>query len=204
MEASRTLAADQAYWQSAGWLRRTFLRMLIPGPLIALHEDGIRLGTALQWLEDNCTEMSLSGEVLGKYHALAVSGGTGSFRTGAMTIIGSPLSLPDARRIPQLIKQWTSDVRLAQESLDRHPEADRVLDLAVETHYQIGLIHPYTDGNGRVARLAMNHLLRRYGQGYVIYPPLHQESRLWKALHEANKGNRSPLRALAKECFYRT
>ena len=36
------------------------------------------------------------------------------------------------------------------------------------------VIHPFSDGNGRVARLALNHLMRRYGQPYLVLPPLNE------------------------------
>ena len=74
---------------------------------------------------------------------------------------------------------------------------------AVDLYQRLGFIHPFADGNGRVARLAMNHLLRRYGQGYVVFPPLSEAPDLMEALQEAHKSRLEPLLALARRCIER-
>jgi fido (protein-threonine AMPylation protein) len=81
-------------------------------------------------------------------------------------------------------------------------EDSQLLRSAVELYYRIGTIHPFPDANGRVARLAMNHLLRRYGAGYVIFPPLSEPSPLWQSLMEAEQGRLDSLVAFANECRY--
>jgi Fic family protein len=48
-------------------------------------------------------------------------------------------------------------------STDLHP-----VDFAAEAHYRLVTIHPFTDGNGRVARLLMNLLLLRAGYPLAI------------------------------------
>lgn len=40
---------------------------------------------------------------------------------------------------------------------------DRVIELAAWTHHQIAAIHPFAEGNGRLARLMTNVVLRRCG-----------------------------------------
>ncbi|MHB9010631.1 MAG: Fic family protein [Ignavibacteriaceae bacterium] len=63
------------------------------------------------------------------------------------------------------------DVRLAK--VTPHPKSynkkqmarweDQILDTATWTQYQIAAIHPFPDGNGRMARIMTNVVLRRFG-----------------------------------------
>jgi fido (protein-threonine AMPylation protein) len=63
------------------------------------------------------------------------------------------------------------DVRLAK--IPRHPNlptktqrkkwTNEVFDLATWIQYQIALIHPFCEGNGRMARLMTNLILKRFG-----------------------------------------
>ncbi len=49
------------------------------------------------------------------------------------------------------------------------PETDG-LALAAQVHYQFVVIHPFDDGNGRMARLLLNFILVRYGYPPAIVP----------------------------------
>lgn len=55
-----------------------------------------------------------------------------------------------------------------------HREADKAelhpLILAATFHYQFVVIHPFDDGNGRMARLLMNLIFMQYGYPPVIIP----------------------------------
>jgi Fic family protein len=94
------------------------------------------------------------------------------------------------------------DVRLRDEQRgfdERKPfSATGILETAVDLYQRLGLIHPFPDANGRVARLAMNHVLRRYCLGYVILPPLSEPGPLWPALQEAHKGRLDSLLDVAR------
>lgn len=45
----------------------------------------------------------------------------------------------------------------------RKKRFEEILNVAVWTQHQIGAVHPFVDGNGRMARLLTNLVLQRYG-----------------------------------------
>ena len=49
-------------------------------------------------------------------------------------------------------------------------------------------IHPFADGNGKVARLLMNSALLQSGYNIVVIPPVVRADYI-SALQETNKGN---------------
>ncbi|KKW14596.1 MAG: Adenosine monophosphate-protein transferase FICD-like protein [Candidatus Jorgensenbacteria bacterium GW2011_GWB1_50_10] len=80
---------------------------------------------------------------------------------------------PPGREVEQrMYASWKElDVKLA--TLPRHPKKytkhqqktwrAEVVHLAAWTQHQIAAIHPFCEGNGRIARLMTNLILRRYG-----------------------------------------
>ncbi len=91
----------------------------------------------------------------------------GRYRSVPVRIAGARVALPNPRKVPELMAEfmaWLSGPH------DEHPVA-----LAGEAHFLLVSIHPFTDGNGRAARLLMNLLLLMHG-----YPPaiIRKEDRL--------------------------
>ncbi|MDQ2719218.1 MAG: Fic family protein [Bacteroidota bacterium] len=72
-----------------------------------------------------------------------------------------------------------------EESLNKnlHP-----VEVAAELHYRFVCIHPFDDGNGRIARLLMNYHLLKNGMPAVIIKSTDKKKYLF-ALHEADIGN---------------
>jgi Fic family protein len=98
------------------------------------------------------------------------------------------------------MRQFDGTLKQEQARLDGLSPAppDDVLRTAVGLHHRLVVIHPFADANGRVARLLMNHLLRRHGQPYVILPPLSASPEHRSALQEANAGHPDLLFIFAK------
>ena len=89
----------------------------------------------------------------------------GKFRTVPVFISGSHYPLPSAEQIPKLMDEFLAWYR--QHEFLLHP-----LELAALAHQKFVFIHPFVDGNGRVARLLMNLVLLRFGYPITIIPPI--------------------------------
>ena len=72
-------------------------------------------------------------------------------------IAGSPVVFPNAAKIPMLMSEFGEWLK----ALAATPQD------SFDAHYRLVAIHPFSDGNGRTARLLMNLLLLRGG-----YPPV--------------------------------
>ena len=81
----------------------------------------------------------------------------GRYRTVPVRIAGSTVIMPNAMKVPELMSDFISWIQKSD---------DRPLAVAIDAHYKLVSIHPFIDGNGRVARLLMNLLLLQAG-----YPP---------------------------------
>ena len=67
-------------------------------------------------------------------------------------------TFPDYKKVPKLMKEFVEFIKAEQAKKEIN-----VFSLAVEVHYRFVSIHPFVDGNGRVARLLMNYILAFYG-----------------------------------------
>ena len=72
-------------------------------------------------------------------------------------------SFPDYKKVPKLMKDFIEYIRQEQAK----PDLD-VLQFAFDVHFKLVSIHPFVDGNGRVARLIMNYILACYNKPIFI------------------------------------
>lgn len=97
-------------------------------------------------------------------------------QTGEIFYFASPEETP--AKMDDLLKWYKENVN----STDLHP----VL-FATEFHYRFICIHPFDDGNGRIARLLMNFILMQQG-----YPPAiiktEEKDKYFAALQQADSG----------------
>jgi Fic family protein len=149
------------------------------------HFEVLNHGEAIKLLEsvlgkkqDLCEELVLA------VHALILknidSAEAGRYRRSNVMIIGATHIPPQAVKVPKLMEEFFGRYRERAHELSP-PE------LAARVHYEFVRIHPFTDGNGRTARLLMNLILMRGG-----YPPAVilavDRKRYYRTLKEADRG----------------
>lgn len=89
----------------------------------------------------------------------------GKYRTYQVFITGTEYLPPTADEVPELMEEFVSELNAKKESL--HP-----VMLAAFAHRRLVDIHPFTDGNGRTARLLMNLIFVNKGYQVVSIPPI--------------------------------
>jgi len=82
----------------------------------------------------------------------------GIYRRVPVRISGSAVVLPNPRKVQTLMDEFFSWLK--------NETKMHAVELAAEAHYRFVTIHPFTDGNGRAARLLMNMILMMKG-----FPP---------------------------------
>ena len=89
----------------------------------------------------------------------------GKFRRVKVFISGSRYPLPPPEKTAVLMDEFIRWLNENEKNI--HP-----VKLAAEVHKRFVFIHPFVDGNGRVARLLMNLILIRHGYPVAIIPPI--------------------------------
>lgn len=108
----------------------------------------------------------------------------GQYRTSQVIITGSDVEFPE----PDILNQKM------QEFINKLPELKNTfhpVKYASMIHIIFVNIHPFIDGNGRVARLLMNLALLQSGYNIVSIPPVVRSDYI-RALQESNKNNFTP------------
>jgi Fic family protein len=112
----------------------------------------------------------------------------GSYRHAGVLITGSDLKPPEPLAVPGLMQRLVGWIN--------NPKQLDTFAFAVIAHHKITAIHPFMDGNGRVARLLMNLILMRSDYP-VVNIRLEDKPRYYEALTLADVGLYSPLISLA-------
>jgi len=90
----------------------------------------------------------------------------GCYRHVPVRIAGSTVVMPNPLKVPELMEKFFAWLKSAK---------DNPVKIAADAHYQMVSIHPFTDGNGRTARLLMNLILLKMGYTAAI---IRKEDRL--------------------------
>ncbi|PCI73258.1 cell filamentation protein Fic [Candidatus Dependentiae bacterium] len=96
------------------------------------------------------------------YHRIDVKH-AGIYRSVQAYITGSKHALPLPKEISQLMSLFIQKYKNQEE----HP-----VITAARIHKDFVYIHPFIDGNGRVARLLMNLILLQHGYTIALIPPI--------------------------------
>ncbi len=154
------------------------------------HLEAINLAAALTQVKALVQDQTpLSDGVLLTLHRMVLTriddANAGRYRSDPVRILGAGHVPPNPQRVPALMEAFWHVYDAAR--LTGHP----VL-VAADVHERITTIHPFIDGNGRTARLAMNLHLLQHGYPLLSIPP-ERDSRLayYEAL-DATAAGRDP------------
>ncbi|MBU6141426.1 MAG: Fic family protein [Proteobacteria bacterium] len=109
----------------------------------------------------------------------------GKYKSGSnhvLTKTGETFYFATPQETPAKMNDLLAWYRQEAESADVNP-----IILAAEFHYRFILIHPFDDGNGRVARVLMNFILMKFGFPPVIIKTEDKEN-YFSALRQADGG----------------
>jgi len=115
---------------------------------------------------------------------LGVLENAGGFRKSQVFIEGSDYMLPPAFEVPALVNELL-------DWLGKNPEELRPVEVAAVFHHRFVSIHPFDDGNGRVARLLMNLLLIKWGYPFTVVRN-YDRRRYYDTLRKADAGDLAP------------
>lgn len=121
---------------------------------------------------------------------------SGRYRQGTVLISGSSHKPPPAFEVPNLMEELLVWIKRNMSKL--HP-----IELAAIAHHKLVHIHPFTDGNGRTARLFMNLILMQKGYPMVVILK-NDRQKYYRALEKADKGNTSDIEKLIAQGMERS
>ncbi|MDO8468608.1 MAG: Fic family protein [Candidatus Peribacter sp.] len=172
-------------------LRETFLvlqeGMTIKGKPLKDHLEAKDHMEALDFLYELASQDSstISEHIIRQLHQLVVreteAEWAGTYRNGPVIIGGADHTPPDAADVPRRMEELMRWLKIHQKTL--HP-----VELAALFHHKIVFVHPFFDGNGRTARLAMNVQLMRRGFPLAIILK-NDRKKYYHVLEKADRGN---------------
>lgn len=109
----------------------------------------------------------------------------GRYRNVRVRIVGSEHIAPNPASVPQKME---AAFKAFAELGGRHP-----IEQAADLHADIVTVHPFSDGNGRSARLIQNIALIKAGFWPIIIP-VTERARYIEATYQSNIGDLAPYR----------
>lgn len=72
-----------------------------------------------------------------------------------LTVVAGNTTFMDYKKVPKYIDELISYIN---SNINKINDFEEIYKLAFDAHYQLVTIHPFADGNGRLARLIMNYV----------------------------------------------
>lgn len=138
----------------------------VGGKSLVEHLEATNHASALEWVMEQLAHepIQIQEKDILRIHELILKGiddgNAGRYRNLPVRIAGSMVVMPNHRKVPELMEKFAAWLHGAG---SLHP-----VELASEAHYRLVTIHPFTDGNGRTARLLMNMILLMSGYPAAI------------------------------------
>ncbi len=164
------------------------------GKSIREHLEAINHAQAIDFVQSLVTGSEPLSEMdIRQIQALITAGDEraepGRYSSGARTVSGSKRIFPGPSELAPMMRDFAAWLSKEQPS----PET------AVEAHSRLVEIHPFSDGNGRTARLLMNAVLWRGGYPPAIVEPADRTAYI-DTLELRHEGDREPHRAFMLNC----
>jgi len=118
----------------------------------------------------------------------------GAYRKVPVVLTGVDFKFPPPSKIRPLMEAFVSEIPSLRKRF--HP-----LEYSALIHLRLAHIHPFIDGNGRVARLLMNLALLQTGYMITIIPPVMKREYL-DSLKASNRGDNRPFIKLITGMVY--
>ncbi len=182
------------------------LGLTITGKPLKDQAEARNLSEALDFLEDLAKDADkpITEHDIRQLHSFVLKGihdaGAGAYRTVPVEISGSKFPPPGPESVPGQMRAFADWFREASTLGDKPRGSVSGLLAAAAAHTWFVSIHPFIDGNGRVARLLLNLILMRHGFPIAI---ISKEDRLryYDALEESQGSDLTPFTGLLAECI---
>lgn len=161
----------------------------IRGKPLREHFEAINHDKAFGFLESLISKkIKITENAIKEIHKIILSGiddkYAGRYRDVNVRILGAIKSPPRFEKVPGEMNAFLRE-------FDENPKGFNDVELAVFIHYRLVEIHPFTDGNGRTARLLMNLFL--ISRGYPITMVLKVDrKKYYDRLKKADQGDIKP------------
>ena len=158
------------------------------------HLEAVDHYEAILWMRDLAGGRQPIGEaVVCELHRRIVARSqpsiAGVYSLHARRIAGSPVIFPNPMKVPGLMEAFGRRLQRATDT----PDA------AFDAHFDLTAIHPFSDGNGRTARLLMNLMLVRGGYPPVAVRP-EDRARYLASIEESQlSDDRAPFKGFMRE-----
>jgi Fic family protein len=156
-------------------------------------QEALNLAKAFQRVQELLDESSVGEPHFLDIHRQLFSnineGIGGVYRNQDVVIWGAKHQPPDASRVADLMEDFFSYLR------DQRMTTESAIQLATWTHWCIARIHPFLDGNGRMARLWQDLVLFN-GKLTAAVIPQQERSRYYECLSSADDGDFNALAQL--------
>lgn len=136
--------------------------LTVSGKTLTEHLEAKNHSNALEYIHTiKKTLKEINQTDILSIHEIILSGidnsNAGKYRSVPVRISGSTVIMPNPIKVPDLMIEFINWLNTTND----HP-----ITIAIKAHYKFVTIHPFTDGNGRTARLLMTLILLISG-----YPP---------------------------------
>lgn len=166
----------------------------IGGKSLREHLEATNLAEAYDLIEAIAKEKrEIDHTTIQQIHEVVVRGirvDAGKYRVHNARITGATKTPPDFSKVTRMMDDLIAFLNLNLNLQDKEKK-EHPVKTAAFMHHKLVEIHPFTDGNGRVARLLTNLFLVKEG-----YPPIvlrkEERGKYYRFLRLADEGNLEP------------